>query len=100
MADSLKFTPPARFDRTDKARWRRALKARQDSENPLKVGEIDTLADLVDARRRLDDLNELLDGEYASGGSPYLPTVLKLHSQIAATTRTARQLARDLHLLD
>lgn len=98
MSKPQAVRPPAHLSRSDKAAFRRIVEHLSASETGGSEGQVDLIADLVTARRRITTLATVLDAEAADIHPITQKRMLALVSAINSTTALAHRIAARLGL--
>lgn len=98
MRKTPAIRPPSHLSRSDKAAFRRIVGQLSASETGVSEGQVDLIADLVTARRRIATLSRMLDREtaFCDAHSVTRSQVLALNSQINSTAALAHRIAKRL----
>ncbi|MCJ2070586.1 hypothetical protein MKK75_17595 [Methylobacterium sp. J-030] len=91
-----KIEPPKWLERHEKHEFRRIIAARAALNAPVQAAEINTLADYVQSRTRIDHLTILAEKERTRG---FTKDYLAATRAVEAAIATSRRLAIDLGLM-
>lgn len=98
MSKPQAVRPPSHLSRSDKAAFRRIVEHLSGTETGVSDVQVDLIADLVGARRRIATLSRMLEQQasYSEEHEIVRKEVIALCSQINTTTSLAHRLAARL----